>query len=286
MEVLDFTIYYEPGEVFHLSNFSDVHEDAEQHDTEDFEAALVRRSKLGNPLFYFNGDTMNLIWHRDEKRYVASETASTLITRDDFVNGVLNRCITRLAPYAPYILGVGMGNHEFEFTKRHGVDPVALLVRELNNRNSPARWGGYSGYLRLKFCNKTAKYPGKSPVIYSQLYHHGKWLGQTLGKMGFERWANSFECWDLATCGHIHETAAWESTRLRPGRVSGIKARTVYFLETGCYLRAYSKSGNLPDYAEKNAMLPKFIGSPLIRLTPPSDNNAPIKIELILGKEV
>jgi hypothetical protein len=151
--------------VFHLG--SDFH-----FDNEAFDETSWRREfeevKKNNWISFVGGDWGDFILLQDKKRYVKSRDQ---FDGDDIVNQIIDMASSRLRPYADNIALIGQGNHEDALVKYHSINPVSMLIQNLNNdkKNGTIKHGGYAGFIVLIFRHGdnggTRKY-----TIY---YNHG-----------------------------------------------------------------------------------------------------------------
>ena len=82
------------------------------------------------------GDISEWIVPSDSKRYTNAKHNRDV---DDVVGHEIKRLADFYEPYVNNIEIMKLGNHETEFMKRHYVDPMRMLIDELNRRRDQSR---------------------------------------------------------------------------------------------------------------------------------------------------
>lgn len=127
------------------------------------------------------GDVANLVLPPDQKRYRPSVQPRDLRGLDDWLDATVEYNADRLKSLGYHWDLFGIGNHEEEIRKRHGVDVVEHLAYRLG-----ARRGGYSGVIDYRIHRPNT--PGY--FSFRALYHHGAWGGKwAKGYLGAWSWA-------------------------------------------------------------------------------------------------
>ena len=136
----------------------DPHIDAPSHNRDMLVADLERAKSYGDSIVVM-GDVWSFILPSDVKRFTGGKYAERV---DDIIGRAVDTAYAVFAPYADNIDVMLLGNHETAVLKRHHVDPLRMLVRELNRDktrgrlpNSKIAHGGYTCWLQLQFHRHT-----------------------------------------------------------------------------------------------------------------------------------
>jgi hypothetical protein len=214
---LDFD--YTERKNFGFGLMSDIHIDSPGHDSARFTTDMDRLASENAGIF-FNGDIIDAIMPTDRKRYSRS---GDMQKQDAQTNEICDYAVSRLTPYADYILYMGMGNHEVTAVKYNNTDILAMIVRDLNKARSsklaPIQRGGYVGFVYLRFHRNEESI--KRYVIYRD---HGKGGNSpvTKGTIGLNRLYGTYDC-DLAWLGHSHTSIIDPSSQWQIGVTSNGK---------------------------------------------------------------
>lgn len=222
---------------------------------------------------YIAGDVFDAILPADKKRYTA---AGQKERRDDVVNAMVDRAFEVLVPYADFIDLISIGNHETALIKHNGVDPVSLLLRDLNRVRKPEtvekygriRHGGYQGFLRLRFSRED----GANVKTYTIFYNHGQGGSAEVTKGGIDLARRSYISADLVWMGHKHTKIA----ELMDPEVGLDQANRLYVREkrgiiTGCYIKPYGEynidtDGYRLSFGAERMRVPQAQGGAMLRL--------------------
>ena len=259
------TVDLESGEPLYITPLSDLHIDSIDFDYPAFCSTMRDRAKLPNHRAIIIGDVMDLVVPPDLKRWRASVQDRSIIGRDDWLNAAVDLAVERLVDVGVEYDLVGIGNHEDEFVKRHGVDTTSMIARELRCAR-----GGYSGYVEYIVRSKMAGgkiSPTRRAPIFRILYHHGAWGGRVQKGFGGARdFCRGFEGWQIFCYAHNHQTMVHREIRLRPKKGGGIVEYPVYIVCCGSWVHNYSEDAGVTHYAERAGHMPTGPQTPLIKL--------------------
>jgi hypothetical protein len=195
----------EPGDIFRVGVFSDVHYDSSKCHHERFhEDAQFIKSSDG--VMIFPGDLFDAIIKSDLKRHTQ---ANDQFHRDDQLNAIVEYVTEGLTPYKDHIWFVGMGNHETAILKHHQFNLIKSLIDNLNRARdpklSPIQHGGYKGFFQIQFVEKGKK-KQKNDVFISGFYFHGRGGSApvTKGMIDFNRISTTYVA-DVYLLGHKHQ---------------------------------------------------------------------------------
>lgn len=153
------------------------------------------------------GDIDEWIVPSDSKRYTNAK-------HNSMVDGYVNKRVLQLAdfyePFANNIEVMKAGNHETAFLKCHYVDPMALLVAELNRRRDqklrPIFYGGYTMWWLVKFIDAPNGKRTKSKSVTFWLHHGaGGTAAVTRGAIDRARIYDAITA-DVYVIGHKHQS--------------------------------------------------------------------------------
>lgn len=247
----------------HLTVLSDLHLDSPDSDVDSLQRLIRDRKKLGpRHRFILLGDNNDAIVPTDYKRYRPSGARPKLVSRDDYINAMVDYTLDILREARPLEMVV-TGNHESQLMARYHVDPISMFCSQHPDR---PRAGGMCGFLRYKmrFGGGDANAGGYNLTL---LYHHGAWFGMARIPPGAVRWAHeAAEGWDIFCYGHNHRYGATCDAKMRmPARgcLDEAVARDVYIVSCGTHLRNY-QTHDAPGYGEVRGHSVTKIGAPLI----------------------
>lgn len=147
-----------PWEPVGLTFVGDPHIDAPSHDRELLIADLDRARQRGDSIVIM-GDVWSYILPTDTKRFTSGKHAEKL---DDIIGKAVDRAYELFLPYVDNIDVMLLGNHETAVLKRHHIDPLRWLIRELNRDKTTGRLpngkiahGGYTCWLQMQFTRTT-----------------------------------------------------------------------------------------------------------------------------------
>ncbi len=250
------------GEELWLTPLFDLHADGSAFDVDGFRALMRKRNEHPHHRAFIAGDGMDLVVPTDMRRWRASAQDSSLSARDDWLNAAVDLTAERLTADDTTYDGIGPGNHEDEFLKRHGVDVTSMLARELRCARL-----GYSGIIQYAFDtrHKSGKVKNRAPMLRI-LYHHGAWGGRVMkgfgGARDFER---GFYGHQIFVFGHNHQAVVHRESRFRPGQHGAMIEDPHYIVCCGSWVESYSDDAKLTHYAERAGYMPTARVTPLIR---------------------
>lgn len=214
---------------------SDLHLGAAACDQRLLEAELAAARKNKDRVCV-NGDVFDLILTRDDKRYSPAALHPRLQGRDDLVNAAVDMAYDLLSPYADLLDMVGVGNHETAVEKRGNTDPVALLIRRLDEApvarraGHRVRHGGYAGFLRYRF---------EGGPRHEIFYWHGSGGGSfASGLSEFVKKGRPVEGADTVWFGHRHVRTVSQLERWVVGP-RGVTHHPQWLIRTGAYLASH-----------------------------------------------
>ncbi|MFA5785337.1 MAG: hypothetical protein WC962_10710 [Phycisphaerae bacterium] len=292
MQHIDIVVPTTSLEPFYFTMVGCAHLEAALHHERLFDAMMKRRAALPNHRFGFNGDLINAILARDEKRYSAHETKKEVAARTDYCNAAIEIAIDKLSPYATQIDMIGLGNHEYKVIQKDGVDLIDLLCKALKAEGAPAHWGGYCGMLTYHFADKKLLEAGGKLAHGCQfraLYHHGFSGGRGKGIIPIKAWSADMPDFDACYTAHSHAEGVFLDPKMRQskaywrdGQVAQREAEhdDRYYVITGTYLKGYTNHGELPDYGERAAHPPRSLATPLTKVTPQLGHGISIEVTI------
>jgi len=251
-------ISMQPGDTFHITPMSDLHLESSCCNVRGLREFIKERSQLPHHRFVVIGDVLDMIAAGGDRRYQKSVHIPELADTDSWVNEAIQYAFEILAvPNAVYTM-LSPGNHELEYTKRHGFDPISVLCDKLG-----AQRGGYSGVIdwRVDVNGHTGR--------LRALFHHGAWGGRyAKGYNGAQHFFHRFDGWNVALYGHNHASTVDKETRQRAKKGELIKYNA-YIINCGSWTDGYRKDASSTHYTERAGYVPQPTDSPLIRVTMP-----------------
>jgi len=277
------------GAVLGLTLMSDLHIGAAHVDYKLIASELASAGKKEDRIL-INGDVFDLILAGDRKRFTGDVLHPKLQGRRNVINGAVEMAVELLAPYAHQIDMIGLGNHESAVEKIHSVDPLLLLIYELEkalpkeHKDHVIHYGGFTGFVDYRFqCRPTSdsvdeNARGSRLVVY---YHHGSGASApvTKGMIDFAR-KDVFIDADIIWLGHKHNRLNAHVQKLScPIRGLSPNVRDVRHVMTGGYFDTYvgqSQSairnrGRKSNYAADAGLAPQGKGG--------------ARVEIVFGKQ-
>lgn len=186
----------------------------------------------------------------------------------DYLDAVVEDAANFLAPFAKNIALVCRGNHETAIQKNAETCVTSRLVERLRVLGSPARAGGYAGWLWVK-CTRS-KYAGTS--TYRVFWHHGSGGagGSTRGIGEFARIGDYIEGADAIVCGHVHQRGIYETRRQRLTSAGVVVTRSVHHVRCGCWKDDFHGEG----WAVEKGIGPRPMGGWVLELRQTRERDA------------
>ena len=220
------------------------------------------------------GDIAEWIVSSDLKRYSAKHGAQV----DGYVNEMVGRLADFYEPYVNHIAMMKCGNHETAFLKHHHVDPMALLIAELNQRRDKKlpriAYGGFTCWWLVKFIKLSAKGARSQSSGVKFWFHHGAGGAApvTKGAIDRARIQDAIVGADVYVIGHKHTAVSIPVTKETCDDYGNVRRRQVDFLivpgYSGWEQKAPSKDGYMRDWSAENFYNLEATGSARIVLTP------------------
>ena len=121
VEVQTYRILYKYGDTFTIKPILDPHLGAKASDVPALKKYLAGSNK--KTYFIGIGDLFDsIIW--TDPRYTKSNDATA---ENEILDEQINMGAELLWPYREKIIGLGMGNHEWNVVKRHGTNPTMMI---------------------------------------------------------------------------------------------------------------------------------------------------------------
>ena len=181
-------------------------------------------------------------------------TSFTKDERIDFLKSMgekqTRKIVSVLEPIKDKCIGIGEGNHELEYRKRHDHDPAASIAARLG-----AKFLTYEALTRIYVSGPDGR-KRYSIVIYT---HHGWGGGETPGA-GLNRMSRLVINWDadIYVTGHDHKLATAVTPRLGISIKGKFTDRPVALIQSGTYLK--TKQPGIQGYEVKKGHKPNPIG--------------------------
>jgi len=239
--------------------------------TEDaaFDREFFIREFEGDADIFINGDVFSLILPSDRKRYRRGQ--DPFVQRDDFINEIVERTYELLRPYAARIRMIGVGNHEAEYIKRTGYDPVSGLITLLQKEGGkPILHGGYEGFIVFNLVRED----GNDVKKYTVFYNHGQGGSSEVTQGVISLMRRSYIRADLVWLGHEHRrNAVMLPTEIGVDREGNIYERVRKGVMTGTYLKTFAqndvgKDGYRGSYGAEKLRVPQMRGGVMLMIRP------------------
>lgn len=258
---------------------SDFHSDDNDFDEEAFETDIEAAIQRGCGIFV-GGDVYSLLLPKDMKRFTGSRAKmGDEHPIDAYVNNAVLSTAERFKPYVNHIHAIGVGNHESSSVKFNGVDPVQLLIHELNKYRDIDKFGkiqqmGYKGFITLRFKRPYEESHYDHAYIW---YDHGRGGGAvvTKGMIDITRTISYVEGVDVVWLQHKH--VRWADPSIKkwfPNQRGEPAIRRIIGMITGTYQKDlviddYEKtSGYVIHFGEEKQFAPQGTGGIQIDFEP------------------
>jgi hypothetical protein len=208
------------------------------------------------------GDTFDALIPADGKRFDPAEIDPKYLQKNPsmMLNHALNDCESELAPYKHQILGMLMGNHEYQYLKRYSINLTQLICDRLECKNL-----GMSFLMKVLLKRNGLSERVRSFTIYG---HHGfggvsRTEGGGLTK--YERVIKQFDA-DIYCFGHDHDTYRKTIPRLGVNTNGNVVDKTLTLLCCGTFKRSLSDN-EIPTWEETKGFGPKNLGGMVVEVT-------------------
>lgn len=225
-----------PWESRGITFIGDPHTFKSERLTEQLRSDLQGAKERGD-LIAIWGDIAEWIVSSDLKRYCAKHNVR--------VDAYVNRMVADLAdfyePFANHIEIMKLGNHETAFIKHHHVDPMAMLIQELNRRRDPALlpifYGGYTMWWLVKFVRTSEAGNRLGSQSVKIWMHHGAGGAAPVTKGVIDRARIQDSIWgaDVYVIGHKHNQASVPVMKEECDDYGNVSRRMVDFIEVAGY---------------------------------------------------
>jgi len=248
------------GETLLISPITDIHIEGSRCSFDGMKKEMAQRAGPFHRALLF-GDVFDMVVPPDLARFQPSCQSGGLHGRDDWANAAVEIAEERLRSIdGMKIDGIGVGNHEFQYMKRHGFDVTSALCSRLK-----ANRVGYSGIVRYRI-----KRPGKSvkAEVLTIAFHHGAWGGKVAkGYSGARDFFSTFQGWHFACFGHNHWTKIEPERRMRVTPKGKLKSYPVYYVLCGSQTDAYDeRDASNVDYSELKGYAPQLRMTPWMKV--------------------
>ena len=273
MRYLAKQVPYKLGEAVRLVFFSDTHIGSPGFAKNHFKKFL--QSSMDHPNAYLMGigDLLDCIVPSDIKRfqiscidpkYLASEHA------DEVLDMQKAEAVELLMPYRERLLGLVLGNHCYQISKRYGTNIHRQVCNELGADNL-----GYSCLYRLNLRENGGR--GRSYVIHAT---HGFGAGTVSEGYSITKYSRLIYSYDADCYISAHDHQLWSKRLSRIGVTSTGKMedRTILLCNTGAFCKTLSDTDS-PSYSEVKGYPPRVLGGIVIDLY--VDSHRWIEVRLI-----
>lgn len=230
---------YSPAWEQKLLFLSDIHFDAKHCNRELLKQHLDQAQAENAPVFIF-GDLLDLMEGKQDPRASKNAMREEYLT-EDYLGAVTADAASFLSPYAQNILLLGQGNHEFEYRRRHEIDPLTIVATHLFAATGfrPVV-APYTGWLLLKYQYKTRTKTSGRRHGHNIKFFHGTGGNSpvTRGAIQSNRSAVRWPTADVVVLGHIHQRFSMSMPRelvTTKGRI--ITDKDALHLQLGCYIQ-------------------------------------------------
>jgi len=242
---------------------SDIHFDALHSNHKLLKRHLDQALERNAPILIF-GDLLDLMQGKKDPRASKSEINPKYAVDDDYLGNVCADAASFLAPYASNILMMAMGNHEYEYRRRHEVDPLTMVATMLKATTgfTPVV-APYSGWLQFKYSQSKNRGNRSGNNLK---WHHGTGSNSpvTRGAIATNRFSVMYPNADIQVRGHINQRFQMfipRETITTHGRV--ITDDDALHLQLGCYVQDNS-DGN--SWSQRRGMGTAALGGFWLRL--------------------
>lgn len=216
---------------------SDVHWDS-PHCDRDMLARHLKEAKDRNAPVLDVGDFFDAMQGKYDPRSCKDDLRPEL-ARGNYIDECVKQAADWLEPYSSQLCLRGYGNHETSIKKRHETDMIERLTERLKAQGSPAKVGGYSGFVRISVQWGKTENKDTSGTIY--WYHHGYGGGGpvTRGTIQTSRQAVYVANAGIVHNGHTHDAWVMPIQRIELTHKNTIKHTRQLHVRTPGYKEEY-----------------------------------------------
>lgn len=179
----------------------------------------------------------------------------------NYLDSLVETAAAYLDPYKELLTLRGVGNHESAIKRHHESDLVDRLTERLRAAGSPARTGGFSGFVRFHI-----RHGGTRQHSLTYWYHHGHGGGGpvTRGVIQSNRHAVFLPDADIVHTGHTHDTWIVPIARVRLNQAHKVEHCRQVHVSTPGFKEEYG-DGHGGWHIERGAP-PKPVGAAWLRI--------------------
>jgi hypothetical protein len=230
------------NELVNVCVLSDVHLGAKYCNKSALRKA-IERAKTQNSRVIILGDFFDLILPKDIKRYDPSQIDPEIVNDPQPVNTIVDMACEYLSEIKENIDVMITGNHEWEVQKRHGVNPIMMLLDSLYGRDredgAPAYHFGYDGFFRY-----ILEEPNGMSGAWDIYTRHGSTgaAPMTEGMLEIKRTMMAYHA-DIYLAGHNHCTNSFTNRVVGVSQSGYMFTKQVYALRCGTFLDSEIEHG-------------------------------------------
>lgn len=260
MRYLSKQIPYKLGEPIRLVMFSDTHVGSKGFAKNHFKKFLASSMDHPNAFLLGIGDQLDCIIQSDVKRFQISGIDPKYLssdTPDEVLDMQKDEFISIMEPYKDRLLGLLLGNHCYNITKRYGTNVHRQICNTLGVENL-----GYSCLLLLKLSENGGR--GRSYTIYA---NHGFGAGTVSEGYSITKYSRLIYAYD-ADCyvtAHDHQLYYKRLSRVGVNQSGNMQDKTIILCNTGAFCKSLSDS-DMPAYAEVKGYPPRVLGGIVLDL--------------------
>lgn len=226
-----------------------------------FRQFLIEQMAIPQTYLILMGDIFDAIIPADGKRFDPTDVDPGYLADPNNIMGqALNDVEKELSPYKDKIIGILMGNHEYEYNRRYSLNLTEMICNRLGVRNL-----GMSFLMWLQLQRNGDSGRGRSIKIYG---HHGyggnaRTSGGSITK--YERAFMDYNA-DILLFGHDHKTWKYQRPRLDINSRGNIVDNPLTIVCCGTFKRSLS-DGVIPTWEEKMGFGPQMLKGQAIEIT-------------------
>lgn len=185
----------------------------------------------------------------------------------NYLDALVSTAADYFSPYRNILTLRGRGNHETSIGKRHETDLTERLAERLRAAGSPARAGGYGGFVRIHCAfNHSKKQSTGTTKSFVYHYYHGSGGGGpvTRGVIQTNRMSVYLAECDIVHSGHTHDSWQMPIARVKLNNRDKIEHSRITFVRTPGYKEEYG-DGASGWHIERGGP-PKPVGAAWLRI--------------------